>query len=117
MTTEIDRPFALEIVDYDDATVIGVVGELDLTTSPRLRAALGDVVPRRGRLVLDLARVRFLDSTALHLLVTEYRAAEAAGRELVICGLTREGMRLMRIAGLDVALPLAPDRASVLTQM
>lgn len=54
----------------DDTFVIGLEGELDLYTAPRLDDALADGIASGHRtLVVDLRRVGFLDSAALGVLL------------------------------------------------
>ena len=50
--------------DAAGATVLGVAGEVDVHSSPVLRARIADLLDSgRPRLVVDLGDVDFLDST------------------------------------------------------
>jgi anti-sigma B factor antagonist len=54
----------------DGVATVTVSGEIDLSTVDALSECLGDVVRRKPRqLVINLAEVRFLDSTGLHAFV------------------------------------------------
>ena len=53
---------------------LSLVGELDLVTSPLLRDELARHSARGVRVVLDLAQVRFVDSTGLVLLMESSRS-------------------------------------------
>jgi len=66
-------------VDADGTdTVVAVAGELDLETSPELRASLD---PLGATVVVDLADVTFLDSSAMGALVaTQKRLTRDGGR-------------------------------------
>ena len=56
--------------------VVHLAGEIDLHTCPELRTALGELMDRgHYRLVLDLAKVPYLDSAALGVLVDAVRRA------------------------------------------
>jgi anti-sigma B factor antagonist len=50
--------------DRPDATILTVSGELDVASSPQLRAALDRVDPSPARrVVLDLSELSFIDVT------------------------------------------------------
>lgn len=89
---------------------VQVRGELDLATSPEL----GDVLEReldQGRaVVVDLARVTFIDSTALNTLVSALKSCESNGGRLAVRStLPAQVSRVFEITGLDAVLPLARE--------
>ena len=49
--------------------VVEVAGELDMVTSPQLKAAISSVPDGSSRVVIDLSETTFLDSSALNVLV------------------------------------------------
>ena len=53
--------------EQDGTVTLTVAGEIDMTSAPVLRRAL-DQAPARGRLVVDLSAVRFLDSAGVRVL-------------------------------------------------
>jgi anti-anti-sigma factor len=65
---------------YPDATVVEVRGEIDLTNAGELSARLAEHVATR-LLVVDLMRVSFVDSAALHCL---FRVARERGRSAFV---------------------------------
>lgn len=62
-------PYELDVRDTEagGVTVADLSGELDLTNAPEVERRLLEVAEDRG-LVLDLNRVSFVDSAALHML-------------------------------------------------
>jgi anti-anti-sigma factor len=62
--------YELEVrnVDEPGLVLIELAGELDLTNVPEIESRVEELVVPSGRVVLDLNRVTFLDSAALHLL-------------------------------------------------
>ncbi|CAN5362071.1 hypothetical protein BH20ACT13_BH20ACT13_06460 [soil metagenome] len=65
--------------DDPEVVVLAFTGELDLTNASELEEHLERALTANGsRLVLDLRRVAFVDSAALHVL---FRTARALGKE------------------------------------
>jgi anti-sigma B factor antagonist len=86
---------------HDGAVVIRLVGELDLYNAPAVREALLEVCSEQpGRLVVDLAEVEFVDSTALGVLI-EARAKLANRQAFLLAAPGRETHRALTISGLD----------------
>jgi anti-anti-sigma factor len=73
---------------HGDTTIIGVSGEFDVLTAPRVAGILDDLVRNRsGDVVLDLRETQFLDSTALAILLNAQRRLSRVSREMtVVCG-------------------------------
>jgi anti-sigma B factor antagonist len=85
----------------DGAIVIHLVGELDLYNAPEIRSALLEVCEEQpGRLIIDLAEVDFVDSTALGVLI-EARARLANRQSFLLAAPGRETHRALTISGLD----------------
>jgi anti-sigma B factor antagonist len=114
MTDELADDLEVTVERLADTAVVHVSGELDLATTPVLASALEGLERPFDRIVIDVSGLRFIDSTGLRLAVTEHQRAEADGFALVIAGADGAVLRILRIAGLDTTLPLAPDLASVL---
>lgn len=85
----------------DNRAVITVRGELDVYTAPRLREVLIEVLASPPEhLLVDLAGVPFMDSTALGVLVGANRRAAASGGDLTVVA-TPQVRRVISITGLD----------------
>jgi anti-anti-sigma factor len=85
----------------DGAVVLSLAGELDLYNAEEVRAALLDACAGEPKvLVVDLAEVRFIDSTALGVLIeARSRMADRNGFRLAAPGL--ETRRALEVSGLD----------------
>jgi anti-anti-sigma factor len=80
------------------AIVVRLTGELDLYNADTLRAALFDAAAETPeRLVVDLADVRFIDSTALGVLVETRSRVEA----FLLAAPALETRRALQVSGLD----------------
>src|SRR3954454_20013225 len=82
-------------------------GELDLFTSPELTQALRAHERTSRRLVLDLSKLRFLDSAGLALLIAQHRRAQHDGTEFAIANACGDVRRVLAISGLDRVLTSA----------
>jgi anti-sigma B factor antagonist len=72
----------------DGVAAVGVSGEVDLYTAPRLKQALVKTIDGGARKVLvDLSHATFIDSTTLGVLMGAVKRLRPAGGELAIaCG-------------------------------
>ena len=72
--------FQSEQTTRDDGTVVlALDGELDLNASPELKDLLTEVAGSAPRLIVDLSRVRFMDSAGAGLLVGAMKRMNARG--------------------------------------
>jgi len=70
-----------------DAAWVNVVGELDVTTAPRLERTLRESQHLAHLTVLDLRELAFMDSAGVHTIVdASIRARKAGGRLLIVRG-------------------------------
>ena len=94
----------------DGVATVMLEGELDIATAPLLDATLADVERNgTGTVLLDLARVQFIDSTGLRSLLSARQRAETAGRKLRLANLTVDVERVFDVTGVrrifDIASP------------
>jgi anti-sigma B factor antagonist len=85
----------------DEAVVLSLAGELDLYNAEEVRGALLDACAGEPDvLVVDLEEVRFIDSTALGVLIeARSRMSDRSGFRLAAPGL--ETRRALEVSGLD----------------
>ncbi len=96
------REPAITSVDrVGDAIVVRLAGELDLYNADQIRAALLEATAQEPeRLVVDLAEVQFIDSTALGVLI-EARSRLANRRGFLLAGPRLATRRALEVSGLD----------------
>ena len=96
-----------EVTENSGWTVVNIYGELDVSSSPRMREILIELVSDGStRLVLDLDGVDFLDSTGLGTIISALKRARTHGGDLRLVCTQARITRLFQITGLDKAVPL-----------
>ena len=99
-----------------DAIVVRLRGEIDLNNSPELRSDLfllmGRQVPRR--LVLNLAEVPYMDSSAIAVLVEVLQKVRKQGGKVWLTNLQPRVQGLIEIARLGTIFQIAKDEAEAL---
>jgi anti-sigma B factor antagonist len=102
-----DEALAVRVRHEPGYVLVIVAGEVDFACVARLRERLFPLAAAGRPLVADLDRVTFIDAAGLGALAGAARRAAAAGTSLrVVCGRPRI-RRLLRVAGLDQAVPSA----------
>jgi anti-sigma B factor antagonist len=86
------------------ATLLSLVGELDLASMHVLAQELEELSDGAQSLVLDLRRLQFIDSTGLHVLLRADRQLADTGGQLTIVRGPQSVDRLFRLTGLDTRL-------------
>ena len=82
-------------------SVFELTGSLDIATSPTVRASLLEASERGDhKLIVDLTKVDFLDSTGLGALIGAQRRAKEFGGEVRLVAKEGQILRLLRITGL-----------------
>ena len=101
-----DELFELAVEPRDAYCLLRLTGELDVSTTARLRAVLNQQLVDEGRvhLVVDLTGLTFMDSSGLGTLVRAQRQARGLrGSVAIVCD---EGpvLRVMTLTGLTHVL-------------
>ena len=93
-----------------DHAVLSVGGEVDVYTAPQLRESLLELIDGGARkVVVDLGRVDFLDSTGLGVLVGALRRLRAAGGAFGLVCDKEPLLKIFRITALDQVFPIHPS--------
>ena len=89
-------------------SVVALEGELDLGRAPSLKWALVDAVDAGYKqLVVDLTAVRFMDSTALSVLVGVNRSLHVGARMAIVC-VNANVLKIFELSGMDGAFAIYP---------
>jgi anti-anti-sigma factor len=105
-----DGSFTVRVKQNGTALVVRACGELDIASSKMLedelrRAIGGDATA----IVLDLARLSFIDSTGLRALLVAAEPSRSNGRRLRMVHAPAVLQRLVQVSGVEDLLPLDDD--------
>jgi anti-anti-sigma factor len=99
--------------DRDGLVHMALVGELDLSSVAKVQEELRRIeVDPPAKLVVDLSKLTFLDSTGLRCIVTADERAREQGRQIVIVRGPDAVQRVFTITRLDDRLEMVDDAAS-----
>lgn len=92
--------FDLLTMGADQEAVVKVVGELDLATAPRLREVLVDLAEQgANQVTVDLAEMRFINSTGLSVLVAAWKRMRENGGDLALRSPSAAAMKILEVTG------------------
>lgn len=96
----------LEVDHKADWQVLTVRGEVDVTTTPRVRAQLISLLSEgTPQVIVDLEGVDFLDSSGLGALVAGLKLARSRSGELrIVCDRQRSVRKVLEVTGLERVL-------------
>ena len=97
-----------------DALVASVAGEIDLNNSPELRATLLGLLARSPakKVVLNLAQVPYMDSSAVAVLVVLLRKLN--GGKIFLTDLQKRVQGLLEVAKLSTIFKIVPTEKEAL---
>jgi anti-sigma B factor antagonist len=95
----------------DGHIVLRLSGELDMSAKWLFQERLTDVIEANDDdgILVDLAGVSFIDSTALAVLIRAHQQLDAAGRKLLIARPSRPVVRVFEVAGLGAVFDYEPE--------
>lgn len=95
--------------DGEPFTVVTLAGEADVTNSDALREVLEAEVARQPRaLIVDLGDLRFMDSSALHVILRANRMMDRQGGVLSLASPREPVAKMLRLTAADQLIPVYP---------
>ena len=88
-------------------------GEIDLHVSLSVAASLAKMIEKKpGKIIVDLSRVTYIDSSGLAALIEAMQNVEQYGGQFVLAGLQESVRVIFEIARLDQVFQIFPDAES-----
>ena len=95
------RNLRIEVADTTSPTTVVLTGEIDISTSGRVREALIAVSSSgENKVVVDMSHVTFMDSTGLAALVGPLKRFRSMNGEIVLRSPARGVRKVLEITGL-----------------
>ena len=99
----------IELELLSDETVISVAGDVDLYTSPELRNAILNAIPKAaGRVAVNLSGVNYIDSSGVATLVEGLRSARKNDKAFVLVAPSPAVSQVLELAKLDSVFEVQP---------
>lgn len=111
------QPGGLSIVSSttDGICVLTLTGEIDHHTGDQLRQALDGPDAASSRIVVDLGRVTFMDSSGINIFIAAHRATTEAGGWLRLAAPTQSVLRTLQLVGVDTVIECRATLRQALT--
>lgn len=108
-------PISRPIPRRDRQNVLPLEGEIDLHVSPEVGKSLRGITAKRPRVaVVDLAKVTYLDSSGLAVLIEAMQNVQEYGGRFALAGVQDSVKQVFEIARLDQVFQIFPDVDSAL---
>jgi anti-sigma B factor antagonist len=78
----------ISVRDAGEAKIVEIEGDVDLGTSQDLRRALFDALLKAPKLALNLAAIRYIDSSGIATLIEVLKDSQRRNKEFVLYGLS-----------------------------
>jgi len=82
------------------ATVIDVVGDIDLSNSSDIRKLVLETVKRAPRVIINLEKVKYIDSSGLATLVEGLKESQTLKNRFILVGLSTPARELLELTRL-----------------
>ncbi len=94
---------AAQITYEKDKMTVFLDGDLDHHSAAIIRAGIDDalLIKRPKVLILDFAKITFMDSSGIGLVMGRYKLMQSLGGEIVMQNLPQNIKKVMYLAGLD----------------
>ncbi|WP_193373720.1 MULTISPECIES: STAS domain-containing protein [Nocardiopsis] len=97
-----------------DYAVVAVSGEIDLYTAPQLHSELVDALEDGARrLIIDMSRVEFCDSTGMNVLLSAMKRAREKEGDLELVAPKPAVMKILEVTGLNAVFTLKESTDSL----
>ena len=88
------------------ATIVDVVGHIDMGSSPALRKTLLVSLQGTERVAVNLCAVKYIDSSGIASLLEVLRAARQSEKQMVLYGLTPAVLQVLQLTRLTTVFDI-----------
>jgi anti-sigma B factor antagonist len=114
MRMDMERTMASSIRSAGEITIVDLVGQIDLGSSPALRKTLLNSLKTTSHMAINLGRVTYIDSSGIASLVEVLRAAQDTKKRLVLFGVGGAVLQVLQLTRLTGVFEIAQSEEQVL---
>ncbi|KZM79031.1 hypothetical protein A0J59_01510 [Cellulosimicrobium sp. I38E] len=107
-----DRTSGIVYAPADGGVVVTMWGEIDAALRDRASEAMSYVLDTRGRVVVDVADVTFIDSSGIAFIIQLYMLGEEDGRDVVLRDPSTSIVELLEMIGMGGRIPVERSGAT-----
>ncbi len=104
----------IKLTETNGVTIVAIDGEINISTSPQLKKDMEKVT--NSKVVINLGKVGYVDSSGLATLVELLKKARSKGGALYLTHLSDKVRSLFEITKLDKLFGIYPDDATAVTK-
>jgi anti-anti-sigma factor len=93
----------------DNLIVVFIEGEIDAVTGPELTIFFNDQLSKTNNLIADFAKVDFISSAGLRVLLATVKEARRIGGDLRLAAVQENVSRVLKISGFISILKIFPN--------
>ena len=107
----------LTVRRVDTVTILDISGDIDLVNSPEVRGLLLHELRenRRPRVLINLSKVRYMDSSGVASLVEGLKASRDLGSRFILFGLSRNAREVLQLSRLLSVFEIYDSEESALS--
>jgi len=108
----------VKIHEVSYKTVMQIDGRLDATSAPVLENKLSELITAgKKKLVIDFAKVDYLSSAGMRLLLSTTKKIKGLDGKLHFCSISDEVMEIIKMAGFERILHIFPTEEEALSAL
>ena len=96
------------------ATIVDVVGQIDMGSSPALRKTLLESLKGTERVAINLSAVKYIDSSGIASLLEVLRDARQSKKQFVMFGLTPAVLQVLQLTRLTTVFDICETEEQAL---
>lgn len=98
----------------DVAVVVIPTEELEASNVDEFRSAIAPVLRAHGEVILDLSRLRFVDSSGMGAILSCLRQLSAKGGDLKLCGMAKQVRAIFELVRMHRIFDIYPTKREAL---
>lgn len=99
----------------EGVTIVILAGDLDATYAPQAKKFFSELHSKGDhQLLVDMSRLKMIDSSGLGALVVGLRQSRSAGGDLRLCGVASEVKTVLQLTRLERMFKIFEDRSAAI---